>query len=305
MVSFLVAIYGLGQQFLHFPVISTTNSEYSKGLALGLGPGARINSTFGGSYDLAAFCVFPLLLLIALIPVSAKRWVLVVIGGLVYWAMLLSASRVTFVSFFISASLLLVLIRKKIWIAPLVVVSIIGVLVSPQLKGRYLEFITNHLRISYVSSVHAQTATAESKAVDVVPDALKPPPVPEDRSFNIRLQVEWPKAVRSFVKNPLLGTGFSSVGLAVDNEYLRILAETGLLGFLAFVLIFIRFFKTSLPTVLHYTPSMESAFITAATCAVFSLLVSSVFIDYFTASKIALTAWTLIGLAEKAKTFQT
>src|SRR3990172_6746363 len=44
--SLLVAIYGLGQQFLGFPVITTTNSEFSKGLALTLGPNARINSTF-------------------------------------------------------------------------------------------------------------------------------------------------------------------------------------------------------------------------------------------------------------------
>jgi hypothetical protein len=301
--AILVALYGLGQQFMGFPVISTTNSEFSKGLALSLGPGARINSTFAGHYDLAAFTVIPLLLLIALMPVTKNRWFLVIAGILNYWVMLLSASRITFAGFFISCSLMLILIRKKSWIIPLVAVSVFGFLVSPQLKGRYLEFITNHLGQVMTGPVYAQTATPSSKAVDTVPDVLLPQAVTEDRSFNIRLQAEWPRALRAFYKNPVLGTGYSSVGLATDNEYLRILAETGVLGFLAFILIFIRFFKTSLPYMLNYRPSPEYAFIIAVSCAIVSLLLGAIFIDYFAASKIAMTAWMVMGLAEKTKQF--
>jgi hypothetical protein len=199
---------------------------------------------------------------------------------------------------------LLLFIRKRSWIVPLVLVSIVGVLVSPQLKGRYIEFITNHLHFSLISPAYAQPASESSKAVDTVPDALKSQPVPEDRSFNIRLQAEWPRAVRAFFKNPVLGTGFSSIGLATDNEYLRTLAETGLLGFLAFILIFTRFFKTSMPWVATYTPSVESAYIVATSCFVISLLFGAVFIDYFAASKIAMMAWILMGLAEKTKHFK-
>ena len=72
-VAALVAIYGLGQQFLGWPVISTTNSEFAKGLAVTLGPGARINSTFAGHYDLAAYSIFPLLLIIALLSLKDIR----------------------------------------------------------------------------------------------------------------------------------------------------------------------------------------------------------------------------------------
>jgi hypothetical protein len=297
-VSLLVALYGLGQLFFNFPVITTTNSEFSKGLALSLGPGARINSTFAGHYDLAAFCVFPLFILLALLPIVRNKIALFLIGIPLYWVMLLSASRITFFSFFVGASLLFIFIRKKLWIIPLMLISIIGVLLSPQLKGRYLELITNHLRISLVQSVSAQTT---SKAVDTEPDALKESPVPEDRSFNIRLKAEWPKAIRAFMKNPILGTGFSSVGLAVDNEYLRILAETGLLGLLSFILIFIRFFKTSLPFIWGYSPTFASAFVIAITCSIASLLLGAVFIDYFAASKIAMITWILAGLAERTK----
>jgi hypothetical protein len=181
---------------------------------------------------------------------------------------------------------------------------IAGVLISPQLKGRYLELITNHLKISSLSVVHAQDFLESDKNVSITPDALKEPAQPEDRSFNIRLQAEWPRAIRAFQKNPLLGTGFSSVGLAVDNDLLRSLAETGLFGTAAFLLIFIRFFKTSLPFIFRYphsNPSLNSALIISFSLGLIGLGINALFIDVFTASKIALTTWCLMGIAERAK----
>ena len=122
LIALIASIFGLGQQFLGWPVISTTNSEFSKGLALTLGAGARINSTFAGHYDLAAFSIFPLLLVIALLtlPQIRHKWLLIGIGSLAYWTMLLSASRVTFAAFYITTALFMLLIRKKLWLIPLI-----------------------------------------------------------------------------------------------------------------------------------------------------------------------------------------
>jgi len=53
--ALLVVFYGLGQVYFKFPVVSTNNSEFSKGLVLVLTPGARPNSTFAGHYDLAIY----------------------------------------------------------------------------------------------------------------------------------------------------------------------------------------------------------------------------------------------------------
>lgn len=52
-----VAIYGFGQKYLHWPLYSTMNREYSKGEALYLTEFARVQSTFAGHYDLAAYLV--------------------------------------------------------------------------------------------------------------------------------------------------------------------------------------------------------------------------------------------------------
>ena len=59
-----------------------------------------------------------------------------------------------------------------------------------------------------------------------------------DISFTTRFQGEWPKAMDTFRKNILIGSGYGSVGLVVDNSYLRMLAEVGILGTLAFLGIF-------------------------------------------------------------------
>lgn len=292
-VSAIVALFGLGQQFLNFPVISTNNSEFSKGLALTLGPGARINSTFAGHYDLAAYSVFPVLLILGLLMISSKNKVLLLaVGAICYWAMLLSASRVTFVALLFSASLLVVLLRKPKWILAIALAGVIGLLVSPQLSGRYREFIINGLKISYVETAKA----ADSD----VPDALQPPAVPEDRSLSIRLNASWPRSFRAIEKNPVLGLGFSSIGLAADNDYLRSLAETGILGTAAFALVFLRILKSFRGTAIHPSPGLKDVFVLAIGCAVVALLINAIFIDIFEASKIAIISWTLMGLAEKS-----
>src|SRR3989344_1139592 len=64
-VTIIVIIYGFGQQWLNFPVISTTNKEFSKGLILFLTPDARVNSTFAGHYDLAVFLMFFIILAVS------------------------------------------------------------------------------------------------------------------------------------------------------------------------------------------------------------------------------------------------
>jgi len=55
-----VVLYGFGQEYFHFPLYSTMNREYSKGVTLYLQEGARPQSTFAGHYDLAAYLVIVL-----------------------------------------------------------------------------------------------------------------------------------------------------------------------------------------------------------------------------------------------------
>ncbi|MEK7112083.1 MAG: hypothetical protein AAB875_02035, partial [Patescibacteria group bacterium] len=121
----------------------------------------------------------------------------------------------------------------------------------------------------------------------------------EDRSTSIRLNVEWPRALRALFKNPLLGTGYSSITLATDNDYLRLLGEVGILGFIAFSLILLNLVRT----ILRVIPipknlnSIESAFLAGLAGGTIGIFTNAIFIDIFEASKFALIFWLLIGLA--------
>lgn len=97
-----VGIYGIGQKYLYWPVYSTMNREFSKGIVLYLTEHARVQSTFGGHYDMAAYLVIilPIIYLFALQikhkAVKIAVWIAWLIG---VWLLVLSASRTSFIAF--------------------------------------------------------------------------------------------------------------------------------------------------------------------------------------------------------------
>lgn len=101
----LVVIYGYGQKYLYWPAFSTMNREYSKGWFLYLTDHARVLSTFGGHYDLAAYLVIALSLCWSLFfgikNLILKGCIFIVLGG-GFWLLILTASRASFVAYLIS-----------------------------------------------------------------------------------------------------------------------------------------------------------------------------------------------------------
>ncbi len=117
-----------------------------------------------------------------------------------------------------------------------------------------------------------------------------------DLSFTTRFQGEWPRAIEAFKRNILIGSGYSSVGLAVDNNYLRIMAEVGMLGMLSFLAIFIIvgiLIKNLLPDV---DSPIARNFILGFVAGVIGLGLNAMLIDVFEASKIAFVLWLLVGI---------
>ncbi len=119
--------------------------------------------------------------------------------------------------------------------------------------------------------------------------------VVSDISFATRLQVEWPRAINAFLKNPLLGTGPSSITEATDNDYLRSLGEVGLLGTILLATIFYHIIKTILSSLKKIRPS-EKPLYWAFIFGFFGLLVNALYIDVFEASKVAFQFWLIAGL---------
>src|SRR3989344_5444076 len=138
-VLLLVSIYGFGQKYLYWPAFSTMNREFSKGVKLYLTEHARVLSTFGCHYDLAAYLMIVLTLFIPL-GLTVKRWLLklffltVSLAG--FWLLILTVSRTSFLAYLVSITVVFtILITKKGWLWSLsrwlVVVAVsLGIMLS-------------------------------------------------------------------------------------------------------------------------------------------------------------------------------
>lgn len=119
--------------------------------------------------------------------------------------------------------------------------------------------------------------------------------VVSDISMATRFQVEWPRAINAFKKNPLLGTGPSSITEATDGDYFRWLGEFGLIGTIAFLNILFLILKTIWDSIKKL--SFEEKIIGYGFIfGFFALFINASYIDAFEASKVAYIFWTLSGL---------
>jgi len=303
LVVFLSFLYGLGQKYFNFPIIVTQNEEYSKGIALRYVEGSHINSTFAGHYDLATYLVFVLPLILS-INVYSKKWnilyLLTYFAGL--WLLVNTASRISLVSYVVAASVALLLLKRFKRGFILIFASVLFIGFSSNLISRYERVIeifsatVKKYTQNVVAPLYAQDVSTLRR--DAAPPTPTPMPVFEDRSTSIRLNVEWPRAIRAFLKNPLLGTGYSSITLATDNDYLRLLGETGLLGVSSFFLIlsylatsFWKYFKSS-----ENLDDYQRIFLASFVGGFIGILINAFFIDVFEASKFAITLWLIFGM---------
>jgi len=307
----ILFLYGFGQKHLSWPVIITQNEEYSKGVALRWVPGSHVNSTFAGHYDLATFLVLTLPLFITFFFTLEGKWtkmslLIVIFSGL--WLLTNAVSRISVVSYLAASILSLILVRRYKAILLVVAVSFIFFVFSGDLLARYSSIID----VTYTKIKEKTKILSEYKGVVVYAQEenllpkrrtndnieIIPKLIFEDRSTSIRLNVEWPRAIRAFRKNPLVGTGYSSITLATDNEYLRLLGEVGILGFFSFILIFsniVILIKKVLGRI-HDCEEIKKGFIAAFIGSLFGVFLNSLFIDIFEASKFAIIFWLFTGM---------
>lgn len=163
------------------------------------------------------------------------------------------------------------------------------------------------------SYINVPTTTTPGKETEIVYKSIKPGTNEEqiisksgavivkkafayDVSFTTRFQGTWPRAIEAFNRNIFLGSGYSSINVASDNNYLRVLGETGILGLLSFLMIFLIagiYFWKVLPSV---TDKKARALVLGVFAGIFGVALNAVLIDVFEASKLAFVMWLLLGL---------
>ncbi len=328
----LVVIYGFGQIYLHFPVISTTNSEFSKGLILFLSNDARVNSTFAGHYDLAIYLSMTLMFAASFFFYYKKLFhkAFITLLGLSSFALLgFTAARMSFVATLLGLAMFLWIKGKKLLMVGLFVAALGLVAAVPELRHRLVATLTvnvlngggpkytpapneitvftpaNQLPPGMTPEMRqkaidesTKSASASGRPVDIAPgEPVNTTELGVYRSFGIRFNVEWPRALRAFYKNPFLGTGYSSISIASDNDYLRSLGETGLLGTLTLALIFMIILKRMWAYIKSTAGGFSKPFIFGSYCAVIVVLITATFIDALEASKVAEVFWLILGVS--------
>lgn len=361
-VLLIVSIYGFGQKYLYWPAFSTMNREFSKGIRLYLTENARVLSTFGGHYDLAAYLMIVLTLFIPLLLV-VKKWLyklLFFIASICgFWLMILTVSRTSFIAYIVSITIAFgLLISKKGWLWALprwfivIFISMFIMLSFGDLSDRFAHLLKiqdfknlalkpikkdppKGSQIAYLE-VGSKSDTPPSKTkpgeqgvqsarpsdvyvdipefgTDGVPSTLAAKPriysqnaIQYDLSTSIRLDYTWPKAIEGFTKNPLFGSGYSTLtkknvedfteAESTDNDFLRALGETGLLGFLTFYGIIAVICYQVIVSFKKVKEIYSATIIASLFAATIGLLVNAFYIDVFIASKVAYTFWIMTAI---------
>ncbi len=308
-ISLGVLFYGIAQLYFKAPVISTQNEEFSKGFILTLQPGVNLSSTFAGHYDLAVYLTMTLCLGTAFLFSYRHRYltplhVLSLLG--LFWLQLQTGSRIAFFATSLTVPLVLLLSQKAKYIPLVLFISFLGAVNTPSLVGRFgslvevIQFRTIQEKVKGIFDTRSGIISSVYAAEQAAPDTneqLPLRPIQLDRSTSIRLDVEWPRALRSFYKNPFLGTGYASLSLATDNDYLRALGETGLFGLLAWILILINLFASLIRGLKKKLPPLLKQYLIGTLGLTLGFLIIATFIDVFEASKPAILFWMYTGLS--------
>jgi len=359
-----VTLYGYGQKYLYFPVYSTMNREFAKGWKLYLTEHARVPSTFGGHYDLAAYTMISLTILLSLFFIIKDRWAKLILGLTfvgAFWLLILSASRTSFLAYLLAITVLMFIylfVKGWKWAIPrwlgVMVFSLFIALSFGDLSERFSQILgldkvrqfgqgllkpavdrpNDYIGIDDISLV---TTPSDTPPVPQKPGGGEggkqlPADVYEDipltivdkdgarvvsRTYSenaykyglsaaIRFDALWPRAIAGFQQNPLLGYGYANItkeswgqfteAESTDNDFLRALGETGLLGFLTFYGTIGFVIYLSLKNLKKIKEPLFLAFTVGMVAAIFGLLLNATYIDVFEASKVAFTFWSLVGL---------
>lgn len=330
--TLLVNGYAYGQKFLKFPVISTMNSEFSKGQLLQMDIWTRVSATFAGHYDLAVYLSL-ILVIIGGIFVTSKNFLTKLISLIVwiisYHVLTLTASRVSIVAFLGGMCFTLIILRRYLWVIPVTLLVTFSVFNSKDLNQRLLATIPAFQKQFNQTPAPTKTPLPTPTEIPVIaivtpypnikiptsyPTVIRHQPeeefIPIDadvgvaRSGEIRFNAEWPRAITAYRKNQLLGTGLGSITLATDNDYLRVLGESGLLGFFTLSGIFLFFIIKTIPDIfvkkLDYQNILRLIFLGV----LITNLINATLIDVFEASKTAYTFWIILGLYHQALTIK-
>lgn len=244
--------------------------------------GFRGFSTFTISYDLGAY-----LMMMGLILFSISSYTKNVLLRILFLACLIAIffaqSRISIISFLFSIFVAIFFVKNKAKMFFLLV----GLLLILIITFRFAPLPQKVLKM------FAMRSTKE-----LIQDASL-----SGRLTNAQAALEnWHKG------NILFGRGHGSYlrfsriyGLpgTLDNWYMRLLSDTGLIGIISFLVLIVAILKKELVSFKRAAFALEKGYLMGLILATVGLLINAVFIDIFVAIKIGMYFWILTAIAMK------
>lgn len=199
-----VAVYGIGQRYLYWPVYSTMNREFSKGIKLVLDENARVQSTFGGHYDLGGYLVILLPLLLGTFYTATQKKIKLTLGTLFIlgtWLLVISASRSSFAAYLLATFFTTLLysllqstkLKSFFWLttrysALLIVTAVVSIYFGQNIQERLLQTIEGYPVIN--SNFHAVNGLRKEILYEKIPLALG---IKEEKQQKFKVKIKKPK----------------------------------------------------------------------------------------------------------------
>ena len=273
--------------------------SFNKGEMLSKLTQGRVSSTFNGAYEFSGFLLlflpFYLYKLINLKENVLKNLIYVLIT---LFCIYISESRTSLAIAFIIILLILLKVAskntKKILVRFLLSTSIIVLIIvafnwnkidlkrfdTVNIKG-----VKNVFIISWKNKNFERYNKYGNWFGNVKYSGTEIEKAGMDPSLYTRVS-HWMQMIDGWLKTPIIGLGVSISESAADGNYVRILAESGILGLIAWIYLLLSIRKN-----INKTQNPEILY------SLLSIILGALLIDIFEASKIMMTFWFMIGLS--------
>ncbi|HMF94607.1 MAG TPA: O-antigen ligase family protein [Vicinamibacterales bacterium] len=268
----LVVAIWIGQHWAHAPANAAT-------------PWATLYPTFSATYDFGGFVMLTTVLLYAVWSTGANRSLAMTVAlAAGAFVTINSESRASLLGLAVVVAIDVAL-RARWW-----AVAAIG---AAAIAAPYL--VRSRKMLTLVSGVVALVTTFK---LDVIRQAFA-----TDPSLALRLR-NWSFAIDHWRARPWAGDGLGGylsytrqydLPASPDGWYIRVLADTGVLGLAAFLLLIGALAWVLFAGVRRETVAMRRAIVYAAALAVVAASVSAVLVDTFVSYKIMGMFWTIVA----------
>lgn len=257
----------------------------------------RIMSTFSGAYEYSSFLVMITPIYIYRMKANKKLALFYVIFlAIIGYSVLITEARIALVAF---SAMIAISIWKMIKSNAIKLVIIFYAIGLTFVGGALAQNISASGSVEYLerfSTIDIGPMIDETKYAYNVRDyktfLVTGPQIyfaGSDLSYSMRMS-KWLNYIDGVQHNPIFGLGLSTTGEAVDGNYIRYLAESGLLGFSLWLMLILTVLKVGKKVMKK--DSLEGYLLYSATIG---LLMIAVFIDVFEASKVAMLFWFIVG----------